>query len=93
MSRQIKEEKQLFPSVSSPLASDDDETKKQDPLVVAEYVDVIQYWTTVGAREYPCIADIALIYSCIPDSNAFQERVFSRCTYHATKLTRSRSTR
>ena len=65
--------------------------KKQDPLVVAEYVDVIQYWTTVGAREYPCIADMALIYSCIPDSNAFQERVFSRCTYHATKLTRSRS--
>ena len=33
----------------------------------------------------------AFVFACIPDSNAFQERVFSKCTQMATKYMTNRS--
>jgi hAT family C-terminal dimerisation region len=39
------------------------------------------WWSDVGKKEFPLIAHLATQHLAIPDSNAFQERIFSTCTW------------
>ena len=49
----------------------------KDVKLVAGQVDILKWWKKRAAR-YPIIPRLALRYLAKPDSNGFQERVFSR---------------
>ena len=55
-------------------------TKKNDVAYkVLPFFDVLDWWNkSVAATKYDLIRPLALAYLAIPDSNAFQERVFNR---------------
>ena len=46
----------------------------QDLFFVCKFVDQVEWWQTIGKKEYPIISNFALVFACIPDSNAFQEQ-------------------
>ena len=50
-------------------------------LNIEPVFDVGKWWLTVGARQFPTICLVAARILAKPDTNAYQERVFSRCTF------------
>lgn len=60
--------------------------KDEDLLYISSKFDVLEWWKSVGARKYPDILVAALPILGLPASNAFQERIFSACTWHDDPL-------
>ena len=56
-----------------------DDVKKNRFHAIAPWFDVSIWWRK-HRDEYPTLSQIAARYIAKPDSNGFQERVFSRCT-------------
>ncbi|CAB9518167.1 expressed unknown protein [Seminavis robusta] len=54
--------------------------------VVKIYFDLQEWWETTGKTNHPIIYEIAVRIFAMPDSNGFQERVFSSCTWFDGKL-------
>jgi hypothetical protein len=50
-------------------------------IETAKFVDPLEWWESVGRALFPKIAQMAMIQLCVPDSNGYQERVFSKCSY------------
>jgi hypothetical protein len=75
-------------------ASEIDWTRVKDEylLYISSKFDVLEWWKSVGARKYPDILVAALPILGLPASNAFQERIFSACTWHDDPLNQSLQT-
>ena len=63
--------------------------KDEDLLYISSKFDVLEWWNTVGAGKYPNVLVAALPILGLPASNAFQERIFSACTWHDDPLNQS----
>ena len=63
--------------------------KSGDLLHISSNFDVLEWWKTVGVMKHPAALVAALSILALPASNAFQERVFSACTWHDDPLNQS----
>ena len=54
--------------------------------IISEHFDVMDWWETVGRRDFPLIYPIACLILSLPDSNAGIERVFSGGTWMDGRL-------
>jgi hypothetical protein len=52
-----------------------------DALYISSMLDVARWWREHGKYLYPRIAMSAAVALSKKDSNAYQERVFSKCTF------------
>ena len=57
-----------------------------DSLYLSKIFDVAKWWATRGRLQFPLVALVAPRVLARPSSNAYQERIFSSCTYFDAKL-------
>ena len=57
-----------------------------DTLYVAQHFDLLKWWEKKGQHLFKLIRLVAPRILATPGSNAFQERIFSKCTFFDSKL-------
>ena len=60
--------------------------RKGKTLYISSVFDSLEYWKTIGRKNFPLIALVAPRIISIPGSNGFQERIFNICTFFDSEL-------
>ena len=58
-----------------------DKVNDFDILYISSKFDLLEWWKNVGSKKHPLVILVALVILTLPPTNAYQERIFSTCTY------------
>jgi len=58
-------------------------------LYISSKFDILEWWNSIGTAKHPDVLAAALPILALPASNAFQERIFSTCTWYDDPLNQS----
>ena len=81
---ELKEQVQRLPSKKDHI--DWDRVERQELLYISSVFDLSKWWHVVGRKTHVIVFCAVPLIILIPSSNAYQERVFSACTYFDNTL-------
>ena len=58
-----------------------DKVNDFDILYISSKFDLLEWWKNVGSKKHPLVILVALVILTLPPTNAYQEHIFSTCTY------------
>eukprot|EP00956_Cyclotella_meneghiniana_P032818 scaffold91636_cov36-Cyclotella_meneghiniana.AAC.4 len=82
--------KQLIRLGKDPKAENIDwATAEEDCLYYSSKFNLLEWWKSVGRTKWPEVYLVFCIWVALPNSNGFQERIFSLCTWFDNPLRQS----